>query len=127
MAPAEPKERTIGFLLEKQGRLRTAVVAAHFEISGIPETGKFLQGGAGGMASFKSLAVGFSSEKRPLRKTMLRANRHFLPSYIWHLTHRVKKFVQNVPIVQPLRGAWPERRRRVQAVNRRNFHFFRTA
>jgi hypothetical protein len=32
---------------------------------------------------------------------MPRANRHFLPGYIWHITHRVtKKFVQNVPIVQ---------------------------
>ena len=36
---------------------------------------------------------------------MPRANRHFLPGYIWHITHRVaKKFVQNVPVVQPLRS-----------------------
>src|SRR6266545_6618870 len=36
---------------------------------------------------------------------MPRANRHFLPGHVWHITHRVtKKFVQNVPIVQPLRS-----------------------
>ena len=43
---------------------------------------------------------------------MPRANRHFLPGYIWHITHSVtKKFVQNVPVVQPLRsvdGGWKE-------------------
>src|SRR6266542_3192492 len=47
----------------------------------------------------------FEPKKRPLRKTMPRANRHFLPGHVWHITHRVtKKFVQNVPIVQPLRS-----------------------
>jgi hypothetical protein len=36
---------------------------------------------------------------------MARANRYFLPDHIWHITHRVaKKFVQNVPVVQPLRS-----------------------
>jgi hypothetical protein len=36
---------------------------------------------------------------------MPRANRYFLPDPIGHITHRVaKKFVQNVPVVQPLRS-----------------------
>src|SRR6266542_2858394 len=30
----------------------------------------------------------FEPKKRPLRKTMPRANRHFLPGHVWHITHR---------------------------------------
>ena len=42
----------------------------------------------------------FDLEKSFLRKTMLRANRYFLPGYIWHITHRCPgKFVPIVPVV----------------------------
>jgi hypothetical protein len=42
---------------------------------------------------------------------MPRANRHFLPGHVRHITHRVtKKFVQNVPIVQ-----WFDRSRSLTA------------
>jgi hypothetical protein len=36
---------------------------------------------------------------------MPRANRHFLPGHVWHITHRCdRKFVQDVQVVQPLRS-----------------------
>jgi hypothetical protein len=36
---------------------------------------------------------------------MPHANPHFLPGHVWHITHRCPgKFVQNVPVVQPLRS-----------------------
>jgi putative transposase len=35
---------------------------------------------------------------------MPRANRYFLPGYVWHVTHRCRgKFVPIVPVVQSLR------------------------
>jgi len=45
---------------------------------------------------------------------MLRANRHFLPGHLSHITHRCqRKFVQNVQAVQSLRSVqdvWGERK-----------------
>jgi hypothetical protein len=35
---------------------------------------------------------------------MPRANRHFLPGHVWHITHRYHgRFVPNVQVVQSLR------------------------
>jgi hypothetical protein len=34
---------------------------------------------------------------------MPRANRHFLPGYVWHITHLMQETVPTVQVVQSLR------------------------
>ena len=37
----------------------------------------------------------FDAEKRLLTNAMPRANRHFLPGYVWHITHQCREGSSN--------------------------------